>query len=135
MTHPLTVVPELGRDWILGYFHALARGRMAATMLAIRLYAVDHQGALPESLSELVPQYLRAVPSDPFDANDKPIRYLPKYNPPVLYSVGYDGKDDGGAGMPMSRWRDNDDIYPLVAQPRISPPRKPTTRRSTVPQK
>lgn len=135
MMHPLTVVPELSHDPIFDFFHTLADRRMAATMLAIRLYAVDHQGALPESLSALVPQYLPAVPSDPFDANDNPIRYLPKYNPPVLYSVGYDGKDDGGAGMPMSRWRDKDYVYPLVAEPRISPPRKVTARRSTIPQK
>jgi len=135
MLHPLTTLHDINYDPILGFFKQLRDRRMAATMLAIRLYAVDHQGTLPESLSALVPEYLPAVPTDPFDANDHPIRYLPKYNPPVLYSVGQDGKDDGGEGLPMSRWRGKDDIYPLVAQPRISPPRKPTTRRSTVPQK
>ena len=133
--HPLTAFsgPRNGR--IIQFFRTLSDRRMAATMLAIRLYAVDHQGALPESLSALVPQYLPAVPSDPFDANDHPIRYLPKYNPPVLYSVGQDGRDDSSASMTMSRWRGKDNIYPLVAEPRISPPRKPMTRRSTVPQK
>ena len=133
--HPLTAFsgPRNGR--ITQFFRTLSDRRMAATMLAIRLYAVDHQDALPESLSALVPEYLPAVASDPFDANDKPIRYLPKYNPPVLYSVGYDGKDDGGAGMSMSRWRDKDYVYPLVAEPRISPPRKVTARRTTVSRK
>ena len=36
------------------------------------------------------------MPDDPFDANGRPIRYRPDADPPVLYSIGYDGKDDRG---------------------------------------
>jgi len=117
------------------YFRALADRRGAATMLAIRLFAGEHQGKLPNTLAELVPGYLPAVPVDPFDPSRHTIQYAPQNNPPTLYSVGRDGKDDGGVWMQAPYWNDKDIIYCLVAQPRISPPRKPTTRRSTVPQK
>lgn len=120
---------------VYDYFRALADRRMAATMLAIKLYSADHEGKLPVTLAELVPNYLPAVPLDPFDPSHHTIQYLPQHNPPVLYSVGYDGKDDSRLGMPLSRWEQMDVIYPLVAQPRIAPPRKPTTRRSMVARK
>lgn len=114
------------------YFRALADRRGAATMLAIKLYSVDHEGKLPVTLAELVPTYLPAVPVDPFDPSHHTIQYLPQHNPPALYSVGYDGIDDSRLGIPLSQWELMDVVYPLAPQPRIAPPRKPTTRRSTV---
>ena len=51
-------------------------------------------GRLPDSLDELVPKWLDAVPTDPFD--DKPIRYKKLAKGFVTYSVGPDLKDDGG---------------------------------------
>ena len=50
---------------------------------------------LPESLSELVPEFLSQVPKDDFDG--KPFRYLPDKK--LIYSVGPDLKDDGGNGI------------------------------------
>jgi hypothetical protein len=76
-------------------FRTLANRRMAATALAIRLYEVDH-GRRPASLNDLVPEYLPAVPRDPFAAEDRPITYAPDAAPPVLYSVGEDALDDAG---------------------------------------
>ncbi|NLG42796.1 MAG: hypothetical protein GX547_06095 [Phycisphaerae bacterium] len=75
--------------------HGLARRRMAATALAIRLYELDH-GRRPERLAELVPDYLPSVPGDPFAADDRPIGYAPHGPRPVLYSVNIDGIDEGG---------------------------------------
>ncbi len=90
-----------------------ATQRMAATALAIRLYQADH-GPRPEKLDELVPDYLPAVPRDPYTL-DQPIRYRPQgaslvvdsYHsqppvlaepgPAILYCVGKNGRDDGGA--------------------------------------
>lgn len=110
------------------HFKTLVERRIAAITLAIRLYTFDHDGRLPTSLSELVPAYLPAVPRDPFDPADGTIRYLPTRNPPVLYSVGLNEKDDGGSEryMPtsepvMPRWHNEDVVYPLQARPRISP--------------
>jgi hypothetical protein len=49
---------------------------------------------LPDKLDELVPVFLAAVPPDPFDG--QPLRYKKLSKGYVVYSVGDDGKDDGG---------------------------------------
>ena len=77
------------------FFGAWARRQMAATALAVRLYRLDYEHR-PATLDELVPDYLPRVPSDPFTADDSPLRYAPDADPPVLYSVGPNGRDDGG---------------------------------------
>ena len=59
--------------------------------LALRCFHREHD-RLPASLSELVPQYIDAVPTDPFDG--KPLRYSAEES--VFYSVGDDLEDDGG---------------------------------------
>ena len=51
-------------------------------------------GRLPSSIEELVPDYLQAVPSDPF--NGEPMRFVVTDDGIVIYSVGEDGEDDGG---------------------------------------
>jgi hypothetical protein len=53
----------------------LAERRVAMTSLAMRLYVLDHH-AWPEKLSDLVPNYLPALPIDPFDPDGKPIAYV-----------------------------------------------------------
>jgi hypothetical protein len=49
----------------------------------------------PEGLKELVPAYLPAVPRDPFDGRE--MRYKHLADGVIVYSVGPDGRDDGGA--------------------------------------
>jgi hypothetical protein len=73
----------------------LASRRMAATAIAIRLYELDH-GRRPSTLVELIGSYLPATPDDPL-APSGPIRYIPNAERPLLYSVGQNGTDDGGA--------------------------------------
>jgi hypothetical protein len=41
-----------------------------------------------------VPTYLAAVPTDPFDG--QPLRYKKLAKGYIVYSVGENGKDDGG---------------------------------------
>jgi len=66
---------------------------LARTALAIERYRLA-TGKVPERLEELVPQYLKEVPIDPFDG--QPIRYR-RTNPGYcLYSIGEDGQDNGG---------------------------------------
>lgn len=77
---------------------SIALGRIVLAALAVERFRNDTR-RLPESLAELMPRYLNAVPIDPFDG--KPVRYKPFASPKrgyVVYSVGEDGKDDGGAG-------------------------------------
>jgi hypothetical protein len=76
-------------------FREVAQRRMTATALAICLYEADH-GRRPARLADLVPDYLPAIPADPFSPDDRPICYLPNDDLPRLYSVGLNGVDDGG---------------------------------------
>jgi hypothetical protein len=48
----------------------------------------------PTTLEALVPEYLGEVPMDRFAG--KPLKYLLVDDEPVFYSIGEDGKDDGG---------------------------------------
>ena len=73
--------------------------RMLTTDLAIRVFLASY-GHLPKTLAELVPEFLPAVPQDPF-ANGLPIRYRVDGSAYQLYSVGYNGTDDGG--QPQTR--------------------------------
>jgi hypothetical protein len=73
--------------------HCFTIIRLATTALAVERFRLAN-GKLPENLNELVPQFLSAVPADPFDG--KPLRYHPLTKGYVVYSVGQDGHDDGG---------------------------------------
>jgi hypothetical protein len=77
-----------------------AQLRLLMTHLAIRRYRLSH-GKNPESLTELVPDDLSAVPLDPFSGR----RLIYRLNPGgdeayLLYSVGPDRVDDGGQPIP-----------------------------------
>ena len=56
------------RPFVTDHYKGKADGRLAATALALRLYAADHGGRYPGTLDELVPEYLPAVPLDPLAA-------------------------------------------------------------------
>jgi hypothetical protein len=68
--------------------------RLFTVRLALRAYYLDHK-SYPEGLPALVPTYLRAAPHDPF-AERTPLLYRRAGAKYVLYSVGPDGRDDGG---------------------------------------
>ena len=70
---------------------------LLSVTLALRAYKLDH-GTYPPTLAALVPGYLQAVPADPF-ALSGPLRYKRTGANYLLYSVGPDGKDDGGAAI------------------------------------
>jgi len=71
-------------------------------LLALKAYKTD-TGELPLSLDELVPDYVDAVPQDPFDG--RPIRYSREDK--ILYSVGEDLVDSGGSEK--EEWDDPDE--------------------------
>lgn len=73
--------------------HGDARHRTARIALAAARYRAE-QGTLPETLDELVPNYIPILPRDPFDG--KPIRYRNTVDGALIYSIGPDGKDDHG---------------------------------------
>lgn len=72
----------------------MAQQRATVVVLAIERYRRE-QEQLPASLDDLVPQYLDAVPADPFDG--KPVRFIKDGTGYTVYSVGTDLNDDSGA--------------------------------------
>jgi hypothetical protein len=70
-----------------------AQLRAVRVALSVERYRIAN-GALPESLGALVPKFLTAVPTDPFDG--QPLRYKKLANGYVVYSIGEDGVDNGG---------------------------------------
>ncbi len=62
---------------------------------ALARYHCDH-GRYPKDLEELAPKYVAQIPQDLFSG--KPLIYRPSEKGFLLYSVGMNGKDDGGRG-------------------------------------
>lgn len=86
-------------------FHNVGSGQIRSTEINARLVAAQislaierhrlvNAGVLPEKLDDLVPKYFTTVPLDPFDG--KPYRFKSLAEGYVVYSIGSDGKDDGG---------------------------------------
>ncbi len=65
--------------------------RATSALFALRAHHLDH-GYIPDRLSALVPDYLDAVPRDPW--NGKPLRYSAARR--LIWAVGDDLVDDGG---------------------------------------
>ena len=96
--------------------------QLAVTVVAIERYRLRHQ-KLPASLADLVPDLLPAPPLDVMDA--KPLRYRPGTNGTfLLYSVGKNGRDDGGDGRSTTPGNvssystfGKDIVWPMPASP------------------
>jgi hypothetical protein len=70
------------------------RSRLLILQLAIHAFRLERK-RLPVKLEELAPTYISTVPLDPCSGIDKPL-YRRSGETYVLYSIGPDGKDDGG---------------------------------------
>jgi hypothetical protein len=60
---------------------------------ALAAYRADH-GSYPAKLADLKPKYVAEVPKDIFSEGE--LLYRPEGTGYLLYSVGVNGKDDGG---------------------------------------
>lgn len=102
--NPLAWIQEWWQTWSLNkrakqkHDRSDVRVRLIATELAVRCYQSD-LGRPPATLKGLVPKYLQRVPQDPFSVG--PFVYRVNGNVWLLYSIGPNGVDDGGA--PASR--------------------------------
>ena len=98
--------------------HTETERQMTLAAIALKRYQLRH-GNLPPSLAAMVPKLLPAVPYDYMSA--KPLGYRVKPDGTyVLYSVGEDGKDDGGdpnplPGTPAGLWGGRDAVWPSPA--------------------
>ena len=77
----------------VGFARGDALHRLAQAALAAARYRAK-SGQLPGRLEDLVPEYLAVIPTDPFDG--KPLKLKTDAEGIVFYSLGPDGKDDGG---------------------------------------
>jgi hypothetical protein len=107
---------EIGRIMITSLFPAAratseaeyrVQTRMALDQVgfALTAYAAAH-GTYPKELKELAPDYIAQVPPDPF--TEQHLHYAVRPDGFLLYSVGSNGKDDGGAATGQKD--SNDDI-------------------------
>ncbi len=76
----------------IDYRH-LAHSRVTQTGIVVERYRLA-VGRLPLSLEDLVPVYMKTIPTDPFDG--KSLKYRILQTGFVVYSVGEDKTDDGG---------------------------------------
>ncbi len=88
--------------YIAGMTETLARNRASATAIAVSEYRRAHDGACPERLEQLVPQYLSGSVIDPYSGTE--LKYRCDAAGYAVYSVGANGKDDGG------RWEQHSDL-------------------------
>jgi hypothetical protein len=95
-----------GPENLNGLRNALPDEAETATRVRITIAALDVEqfrlthGRLPKNLNEFVPQFLSAVPVDPFDG--QPLRYNRLAKGYVIYSVGRDGHDNNGHERPAN---------------------------------
>jgi len=88
--------PYARNSWFEAFWtNSTTQNDMMIVALALQQYHLKHH-SYPRSLSLLVPTELASVPTDPFTLG-KPLRYRQIGAAYLLYSVGPDGIDDGGA--------------------------------------
>ncbi len=113
---------SVGQTLLLKAIKAETQRRMIVVAIALERFRLRN-GRLPGSLAELSPDFLTAVPLDGMDG--KPLRYQLKPDGTfLLYSVGEDGRDDGGDSSRAEGkefyhqiWDGKDASWPSAASP------------------
>jgi len=107
---------------IIKAMRAESERSLTLSAIGLKRYSLRH-GNLPASLEALMPDFLPSVPVDYMDG--KPVKYrLNSDGSFTLYSVGEDGKDDGGDATLLdekkatrSLWARKDYVWPAPATP------------------
>ncbi len=97
--YPLSRVMLYPTERVMNYTgEADAIRILGVTAIALKRYC-GRYGKYPKGLKDLVPDFVTAIPIDAIDG--AALRYRPDGNGRyVLWSIGTDGRDDGGDGMP-----------------------------------
>ncbi len=98
---PRVLMPALAQA-SSAYARDAASMDAAAAACAVLRYRLDHAGALPARVEDLVPSYLATVPEDPWTG--KPARIATGAGGFSLYSVGEDLVDGGGDPLNPIDW-------------------------------
>lgn len=89
----LASLPDFNGRILQRALEAETRSRALATVISIRRWALDHGGALPDSLQRLVDAgLLPALPMDAFSG--QPLHYSSRRE--LMWSVGPNARDDDG---------------------------------------
>jgi hypothetical protein len=88
------------------FLEAAARERAAIAILAIERFRRE-RGELPDTLDDLVPDYIAAVPEDP--CNGYPLRMVKRNGGYAVYGVGSDLVDNVGGVETKDQHRATDD--------------------------
>ena len=108
------LIPAIGKA-IENVEKARMRHTTALVAIAATEFRVAHD-SLPEKADSLVPDFLPCLPKDAFLDTSR-IRYLRKDDSVAIYSVGPNGKDDGGPGPEIGKAQPkNDDIGIFLRQ-------------------
>jgi hypothetical protein len=92
----LLFLPGGSEKVVEGHERNLQTQRNLLVAFALAAHYRD-RGRYPANLEDLAPKYLNTVPGDIFSG--KPLIYRPGDNGYLFYSVGVNGKDDGGKGF------------------------------------
>ena len=104
------ILPSLGSS-VVREAYTQAHIELAQIALALEQFH-EKSGKLPSQLSELAPQFLNLIPSDPFTGQPFKYRQLPKGY--VVYSVDRDGLDDGGRETPLRKKINDKSTYDIT---------------------
>ena len=108
------LIPAIGKA-IENVEKARMRHTTALVAIAATEFRVAHDN-LPEKADSLVPDFLPCLPKDTFHDTSR-VRYSRKDDGVAIYSVGPNGKDDGGPGPEMGQAQPkNDDIGIFLRQ-------------------
>ncbi len=106
-------VLPMARQVFEGCHRTTASFAMMRTGVALELFRLEY-GEYPKELKQLNPEFLAVIPLDPYSGQS--FVYHPEQGDPYeLYSVGPNGKDDGGVRMEGVPYRECD----FVAVPKI----------------
>ena len=115
------------------WYRTHAHLRTTIVALAAERYRLKYNH-WPERLDDLVPEFIDALPNDPFTG--KPLKYLIDETGVTIYSVAEDLTDDNGDIMPNNSRRRPPDVGFRLYHPdkRNQPPAtQPTTQPATKP--
>jgi len=89
----------------------IAQQRLALTALAVEGFR-DKRGRLPETLAELIPEFMEAVPEDPFTGLD--LDFKRRESGYVIYSFGRDREDNNGLEQAEKKQADDQKSYDIT---------------------
>ncbi len=90
---------------------SIAQQRLARAALAVESFR-GQKGRLPETLAELVPEFLETVPEDPFTGLD--LEFKCRESGYVIYSCGRDREDDNGLEQADKKQSDDQQSYDIT---------------------